>query len=678
MKSKDTSLSVDTSARMLFLPATKKNNGTGHLKRTIGWVKSALSEGSARFEPFIYISEQISFPDLKEIEKTIVTDLSEDALLSESSSKSPKYDIAVFDMRETDPLLLKKVEKIAQIMVSVDEGGKERGNFDYLIDTLPNTVSKLAPPNIFSTDLLGYEDKRNNPESCAKSLSEKKYNNVLISFGGEDSKGITKNLLEMISHDFPCMRNHAMSKEDMARNFSDELPKWRQKTIPRASLALTVVIGPFFKDKEYIKNNFGFLNIVESPTSLQKYIEESDIVFTSFGLTAYEALYAGKDIILINPSKYHSKLSRLAGFCEAGIIKPDIKKIEKIIANPALCQTRHLQAKQVQSLQGQSNPAFSQSAAVPLTINELFLKIATTVCGEGEHSGKTPLNRECPVCKGKGKIYKRYIYINYLKCEKCNMVYLQNIGKNEKKYDKSYFFEEYKKQYGKTYIEDFSNISALSKKRVDIVNNFVKKGKALDIGCAYGPFLHAMKDKYNCYGIDISEDAVEYVKKELGIKAIAGDFSSSDFTPDFASDFYTKDKEEKNTKFDIITMWYVIEHFQNPKEVIEKIKKLINKAGIIAFSTPNLSGISGRYNKNKFLESSPADHYTIWNISSAKHILSKFGFKVVKIRSTGHHPERFPLIFQKILGFKILSLISKVLRLGDTFEIYAKCKYSGE
>ena len=649
MKSKDTSLSVDTSARMLFLPATKKNNGTGHLKRTIGWVKSALIEGSARFEPFIYIPEPISFPDLKEIEKSIVTDLSEDALLSKSSSKSQKYDIAVFDMRETDPSLLKKVEKIAQIMVSVDEGGKERGNFDYLIDTLPNTVSKLAPPNIFSTDLLGYEDKRNNLESCAKSLSEKKYNNVLISFGGEDSKGITKNLLEIMRGQYP---------------------RWTW-------LNISVVIGPFFKDKEYIKNNFGFLNIVESPTSLQKYIEESDIVFTSFGLTAYEALYAGKDIILINPSKYHSKLSRLAGFCEAGIIKPDIKKIEKIIANPALCQTRHLQAKQVQSLQGQSNPAFSQSAAVPLTINELFLKIATTVCGEGEHSEKTSL-KECPVCKGKGKIYKRYIYKNYLKCEKCNMIYLQNIGKNEKKYDKSYFFEEYKKQYGKTYIEDFSNISILSKKRVDIINKFVKKGKALDIGCAYGPFLHAMKDKYNCYGIDISEDAVEYVKKELGIKAIAGDFSSSDFTPDFASDFYTKDKEEKNTKFDIITMWYVIEHFKNPKEVIEKIKKLINKAGIFAFSTPNLSGISGRYNKNKFLESSPADHYTIWNISSAKHILSKFGFKVVKIRSTGHHPERFPLIFQKILGFKILSLISKVLRLGDTFEIYAKCKYSGE
>ena len=675
MKSKDTSLSVDTLSRVLFIPAIKKNNGTGHLKRTIGWVKSSMIEGPARFESFIYIPENIFFPGLKEIENSIVTDLPD---TSESVSRSGKYDIAVFDMRETDPLLLKKVEKIAEILVSVDEGGKERGNFDYLIDTLPNTVSKSVPPNIFSTDLLGYKDKRNKIGCCAKSLSSKKYNNILISFGGEDSKGITKKLLDMISHDLPYMRNHTMSIEDMTKNFSHEPPKWRQKIIPRASLALTVIIGPFFKDKdkEYIKNNFGYLNIAESPASLENFIEESDIVITSFGLTAYEALYAGKDIILINPSKYHSKLSRLAGFCEAGIVEPDIKKIEKIICYPGnnrdnnpgyyldknfAARQAMLSPKQPQSApghslptQGQSNPAFSQSAAVPLTINELFLKIAET----------KSLKKECPVCGGKGKIYKRYTFKNYLKCEKCNILYLQNIGKKEIKYDKSYFFEEYKKQYGKTYIEDFSNISALSKKRVDIVNKFAKKGKALDIGCAYGPFLYAMKDQYSCYGIDISEDAVEYVKKELGIKAIAGDFSLPDFTFDFSG-------EKDSLKFDIITMWYVIEHFKNPKEVIEKVKKLINKSGIFAFSTPNLSGISGIYNKNKFLESSPSDHYTIWNISSAKHILSKFDFKVVKVRSTGHHPERFPLILQKILGFKILNLISKILKLGDTFEIYA-------
>ena len=614
--------------KILFIPSIKKNNGTGHLKRTIKWA------GSSLYESFIYIPENSSpdtennivskenfsaIPGLKEIEKSIVSNL------------SGKYDAAVFDMRKTEPLLMEEVKKAAEILVSVDEGGSARRNFDYLIDTLPNTVTKTAKtakaaeaalPNIFSTDLLGYGrvDRGNIAGENPPAL--KKYSNVLISFGGEDSKGITKKFLE---------------KAQKKNIFKD--------------INVTVVIGPLFKNKSDIKDNFGFFNIVESPSSLSKFIEESDIVFTSFGLTAYEALYAGKDVILINPSKYHRKLSRLASFCEAGIIDADINKIEKIIKNPALyssmCNKKSLGSPKL------DNPKFNspKNEKFELKIDELFLKIAETE------------KLSCPVCKGKGRIFKRYIYKNYLKCEKCGIVYLQNIGKNEKRYDKSYFFEEYKKQYGKTYLEDFNKISADSQKRANIINKFVKKGTALDIGCAYGPFLNVMKNQYNCYGIDISEDAAEYVKKELGIKAIAGDFSLPDFIPAFDGG--------KILKFDIITMWYVIEHFKNTGEVIEKAGSLINKAGMFAFSTPNMSGISGIYNKNKFLESSPSDHYTIWNISSAKHILSQFGFKVVKARCTGHHPERFPLILQKILGFKILGFISRFLRLGDTFEIYA-------
>jgi len=627
--------------KVLFIPSIKKNNGIGHLKRTVKWVKSALArdtlqpEDAPRYEPFIYIpiiplankghEEQghvwnpTSFPDLKEIEKSIVSDL------------SGKYDAAVFDMRKTDALLIKKVEKIADILVSVDEGGIERNNFDYLIDTLPNTVSKSAPPNIFSTDLLGYQDR-------CKAISEnpaklKKYNNILISFGGEDSKGIIKKLLD---------KAH---KKNLFKNKN-----------------VKVVIGPFFKDKEYIKNNFGFFDIVESPSSLEKLIEESNIVFTSFGLTAYEALYAGKDLVLVNPSKYHRKLSRIAGFYEAGIIDPDIKKIEKIISNPSYCWNKNQALYSSISNNHQLTTQMQGREGKTLKINELFLKITETE--------KMLLKNECPVCKGKGKIYKRYIYKNYLKCKTCGIVYLQNIGKNEKKYDKSYFFEEYKKQYGKTYVEDFHNIATVSQKRADIIKNFVKKGKALDIGCAYGPFLHVMKDQYDCYGIDISEDAVEYVNKNLGIKAITGDFSLPNFIPVFPKGS-SQDEKQESIKFDVITMWYVIEHFKNAGEVIGKIGKLINESGIFAFSTPNLSGISSIYNKNKFLESSPPDHYTLWNILSAKHILLQLGFKVVKVRCTGHHPERFPLILQKILGFKILSLISRFFRLGDTFEIYA-------
>ena len=62
------------------------------------------------------------------------------------------------------------------------------------------------------------------------------------------------------------------------------------------------------------------------------------------------------------------------------------------------------------------------------------------------------------------------------------------------------------------------------------------------------------------------------------------------------------------------------------------------------------------------------------NIKSLKE-LKKYGFKVVRKVSTGHHAERFPIAKAKnlqpsSLGFSLLTGISHCFSLGDTFETY--------
>ena len=91
----------------------------------------------------------------------------------------------------------------------------------------------------------------------------------------------------------------------------------------------------------------------------------------------------------------------------------------------------------------------------------------------------------------------------------------------------------------------------------------------------------------------------------------------------------------------MVTLWYVIEHFSDLKSVLEALNGVLNMGGVLALSTPNESGISGLRSRRGFLEKSPRDHYTIWNPRVARRLLGRFGFKVYKIRITGHHPERF-------------------------------------
>ena len=122
--------------------------------------------------------------------------------------------------------------------------------------------------------------------------------------------------------------------------------------------------------------------------------------------------------------------------------------------------------------------------------------------------------------------------------------------------------------------------------------------------------------------------------------------------------------------FDVVTMWYVIEHITDVQKALKTIAALLKKGGIFAFSTPSRSGISARKNLRAFLEKSPSDHRTIWDPRRAKQLLDRAGFDVKNIVVTGHHPERFPR-WMRFLGDSALLKLSQAFGLGDTFEVYA-------
>jgi 2-polyprenyl-3-methyl-5-hydroxy-6-metoxy-1,4-benzoquinol methylase len=189
----------------------------------------------------------------------------------------------------------------------------------------------------------------------------------------------------------------------------------------------------------------------------------------------------------------------------------------------------------------------------------------------------------------------------------------------------------------------------------------------LDIGCAYGAFLQAAKDlTWKPLGLEIAPSAVDYVNRTLHLDAIRAAFPHE--IPDTI----------KNGSFDAVTMWYVIEHFTDVQKILETVGGILRPGGIFAFSTPNLAGISGRKSVKKYLDSSPADPWTIWSPRSAKKILRFYGLYVRKIVITGHHSERFPffgkIALKKGLINRILQVFSRLLKLGDTFEVYAEKK----
>ena len=451
-----------------------------------------------------------------------------------------------------------------------------------------------------------------------ESIVQNDFENILVCLGGEDPAGLT----------VPA-----------AMAFASEKNK------------ITAIVSKIDSIQECHKKEN--INYIPPVYNLREELYKYDLVVTHYGLTAYEAMSAGCAVILLATTKLHGQLAHKYGFEWLSKKQLEEENIHDILQKSKKLYPSLLIKRETKSLGN-------------------FIK-------ELSHSSRY----ECPVCKNQkeqpDEIISRTKTKTYRRCSTCGIIYISWSSEPETTYEKQYFSEQYKKQYGKTYLEDFDFIKKNSVHRVMEINSALRiandyKPSVLDIGCAYGPFLSAANDMgWQVFGTDIAKDAIEYVQSKLLFPAVCANFPEFNAGTEFGIN-----------KFDAVTMWFVIEHFSNLKEVLSSVSNILKEGGVFAFSTPSGSGVSARYNRKSFFESSPSDHYTIWEPERVSKILKKFGFSVVKIVSTGHHPERFPIVVNngwtsKEFKFKIFDKISKTLNLGDTFEVYCrKDKTQGE
>ena len=265
--------------------------------------------------------------------------------------------------------------------------------------------------------------------------------------------------------------------------------------------------------------------------------------------------------------------------------------------------------------------------------------------------------QSCPICKIDSNIK---ISADLYKCSLCNLIF--NINFKSLSYNRDYFITEYESQYGKTYIDDFENIYSLSKIRLKQIMSLLKDKSnlsILDIGSAAGFFLKAAKDYgiEKLKGIEISGFASEYCKTNFLIDVIVSSF----------------EEIECAEKFDIITSWFFIEHLSNPLDQLKKIYNMLNRGGVFAMSAPSFFGPMFRFSKEEWITSHPKDHRIDLSPYAAKKILKSAGFKKIKIKICGYHPER--VVSRDSMFFKLFEplyrIFSNFTKFSDTIEIYA-------
>lgn len=147
--------------------------------------------------------------------------------------------------------------------------------------------------------------------------------------------------------------------------------------------------------------------------------------------------------------------------------------------------------------------------------------------------------------------------------------------------------------------------------------------KVLDMGCGKCELLNAFKTKYSTadvFGVDYSEDSIEYGKK-FNIDTI------------FAGDLYTD--FPNICDFDVVAATNVLEHQYSLPKFLDRMKYLANNDASFLIQVPHSYSIVERVDLgSKYMHDLLNDeHIHHFNVENLSNVLIANGFEVIKHRT---------------------------------------------
>jgi 2-polyprenyl-3-methyl-5-hydroxy-6-metoxy-1,4-benzoquinol methylase len=170
---------------------------------------------------------------------------------------------------------------------------------------------------------------------------------------------------------------------------------------------------------------------------------------------------------------------------------------------------------------------------------------------------------------------------------------------------------------------------------------FRQKRSLLDIGCGTGFFVKRIQDAgLAAYGIDFDKGAVESGKEYFGLEHL------------YALDVEGLRGECAGLKFDIVTMFQIIEHVEDPNRLFSQIREILNPGGMVVLSLP----CRDRWPDMLGDVDAPPHHLTMWSGRAVHSFLERHGFRVTKYRM-----ERFPLTTMTTLIYPFVLKVAPLL-----------------
>ena len=272
----------------------------------------------------------------------------------------------------------------------------------------------------------------------------------------------------------------------------------------------------------------------------------------------------------------------------------------------------------------------------------------------------TTTSQSCPLCGGASVGWTRRPGRELRRCRQCRFAWVpEGVMRTEKgtsiyEADTTLFVNEEQSDY----YRDQSTIDA-ARAKLDWVTRLSRgSGSLLDVGANFGYFVREAASRFDAIGIEPSALTVAWGREQLNAPVEVG--SIYDARPDFVG------------RFDVITLFDVIEHLPEPGDALRRIREWLAPQGRLFLTTPDAGSMVARLLDKNWWYIDLTEHISLFSRANLTPVIEKSGFTVVGTRTVGRSyklsyiPRRFGQLAADAPVLRIAHLATQPLRLlGD-------------
>lgn len=219
---------------------------------------------------------------------------------------------------------------------------------------------------------------------------------------------------------------------------------------------------------------------------------------------------------------------------------------------------------------------------------------------------------ECNWKKRQGEV-RDFNGVGVVECNSCGLVTHERDLSAEVKYQAG-TMHNWASQYGGILENPIEDISRRVNE-INLLSNRYKIDTILDYGSGAGEMLRALSEFYEVHGLE-PEDNSRNIAESFGFN-VYRDYDEA---------------KQSASKFSLVTLFHVVEHFYDPAKELKRIYNLLKPNGLIVIETPNANdALLNLFNNIGFQKFTYWSHHPMLHSSkSLTEVIRSNGFSIIE------------------------------------------------